>query len=395
MGPKPFSQEQFIALAKQTHGNRFIYSATKYINRRTKIEVTCRIHGKFTTSPTYHYKGNGGCQACNKITEVRKKGNIVTNGKARTRAFIPFKRFIKCYAKYDSTYIDKANKAHGNKYTYKVNTPILNTETHKFTITCPAHGEFVQSIKNHLQGQGCPSCGKEKARAIKTTPFKVIKERADKIHNSKYIYIEDSYTNTQTKMLIKCTSCDNNFYMTPDSHINQQQGCPYCRGMYKTLEDATKALNKIDKSYALLTNEPLTTTILNNSIIHFNCSTHGNTSRKFVDIARGLGCRRCKSRGFTVTKPGILYYLAIDNGTAYKIGITNNSVSTRFNSEELSTIKIIKEWYFEDGYECYQQEQRILKQYKDFKYQGPSLLSNGNTELFSKDILMLDTSNNL
>lgn len=58
MGSKPFSQKQFIEKAITKHGNRFIYTDTVYINRRTIITVECRLHGKFTTLPMSHYKGN-------------------------------------------------------------------------------------------------------------------------------------------------------------------------------------------------------------------------------------------------------------------------------------------------------------------------------------------------
>lgn len=118
------------------------------------------------------------------------------------------------------------------------------------------------------------------------------------------------------------------------------------------------------------------------------------TIRTFGDLLRGLGCRTCKTNGFSIIKPGILYYVSINNGTAYKVGITNYSVEKRFPAKDFSNLQVIKEWYFEDGYECYQQEQKILKEFKEFKYTGPNLLVNGNTEMFNRDILMLDTNFN-
>lgn len=390
MGPKPFSQKQFIDKSIAKHGNRFIYADTVYINKRTTITVECRIHGQFTTLPMSHYNGDGGCKECAKVKSIRTRGDTVTKGKARTRKFIPFKHFVKCYSKYDSTYIDKAKAIHGNKYTYKVNTPIINTETHKFYITCPKHGEFTQAIKNHLQGQGCPKCGREKANATCTIPFTKIQQKAFIIHNGKYTYDEKSYTNTQTKMQIHCNTCNHTFHMTPDSHINQRQGCPYCRGMYKTLKDANIALKKIDSNYTLVTDKPLTTPVTGKTTITFLCPNHGLVSRSFLDISRGLGCRKCKSNGFSILKPGTLYYLSVNEGTAYKIGITNQTINKRFAKYDRDNIKVVKEWYFEDGYECYRQEQTLLKEFNEYKYNGPQLLSSGNTELFYKDILNLD-----
>lgn len=57
-------------------------------------------------------------------------------------------------------FIQRARKAHGDKYVYtsSVYTKMLN----KIDIICKVHGPFSQSANNHLQGQGCPKCGKHK-----------------------------------------------------------------------------------------------------------------------------------------------------------------------------------------------------------------------------------------
>lgn len=93
---------------------------------------------------------------------------------------------------------------------------------------------------------------------------------------------------------------------------------------------------------------------------------------------------------FVQTKPAILYYLSINNGEAYKIGITNKSIKDRFNSTDLKKITVLKEWEYPIGYDAYKAEQRILSMYKEFKYKGHDLLQSGNTELFTYDILGLD-----
>ena len=94
--------------------------------------------------------------------------------------------------------------------------------------------------------------------------------------------------------------------------------------------------------------------------------------------------------GFKVNKPGLLYYLKVCNGTAYKVGITNRSVDKRFSLQDLQSVEVLKVWEFQDGLLCRSEEQRILQTYKGYKYQGPRLLASGNSELFYKDILGLD-----
>ena len=97
-------------------------------------------------------------------------------------------------------------------------------------------------------------------------------------------------------------------------------------------------------------------------------------------------------RGFNKEKPAILYYLSIDGGIAYKIGITNKTVEQRFSSEELSRIIILNTIYYQHGVDTYNTEQKILKEFKYAKYEGDSLLINGNTELFDRDVLGLDNA---
>ena len=87
----------------------------------------------------------------------------------------------------------------------------------------------------------------------------------------------------------------------------------------------------------------------------------------------------------------ILYYLRVCNGTAYKIGITNRSVSERFRTD-MQFIDVLETWHFEHGADAMSAERSIIKQFSTEKYVGDPLLSSGNSELFRYDVLELDTS---
>ena len=52
-------------------------------------------------------------------------------------------------------------------------------------------------------------------------------------------------------------------------------------------------------------------------------------------------------------------------------------------------IKVLKIWEYPIGEDAYNTEQRILKEYKQYKYIGSPLLTSGNTELFNYDVLQL------
>lgn len=106
-------------------------------------------------------------------------------------------------------------------------------------------------------------------------------------------------------------------------------------------------------------------------------------------------CPDCAEYGFKPSNPAILYYIKIQkyNLTYYKIGITNRSVLERFKTEPKSTeITVLREVPYTVGKEAMEEEQRILKEYSEFRQNIPELLvSGGNTELFEFDILGLDT----
>ena len=58
---------------------------------------------------------------------------------------------------------------------------------------------------------------------------------------------------------------------------------------------------------------------------------------------------------------------------------------------DLKKITVLKEWEYPIGYDAYKAEQKILSMYKDFKYEGEAILATGNTELFTTDVLGIDT----
>lgn len=127
--------EEFIKRATVTHSNRYDYSVSRYINKRTNISISCNIHGIFEQLPEIHIRQGSGCPDC----KAEKIGN--------------FRR-----GTWDEVLI-RANKVHKNKYKYP-KQPIFKNNKMKMIIECQIHGNFNQKINNHLLGQGCPSCTK-------------------------------------------------------------------------------------------------------------------------------------------------------------------------------------------------------------------------------------------
>ena len=58
-------------------------------------------------------------------------------------------------------FVERSNKTHeNNDLIYDESS--FNGSHQKVRIICPKHGEFWQIAKDHMNGQGCPICGREK-----------------------------------------------------------------------------------------------------------------------------------------------------------------------------------------------------------------------------------------
>jgi hypothetical protein len=124
--------EEYIKKAKLKHGNKYDYSKTKYTGVKDKSTIICPIHGEFKQVLYNHLNGQG-CSKCGHIKSY-------THNKSSTIEFI-----------------EKALKVHDEKYKYEKSIYGTNNNT-KLVITCPIHGDFLQTPHNHLKGFGCKKC---------------------------------------------------------------------------------------------------------------------------------------------------------------------------------------------------------------------------------------------
>ena len=130
----------------------------------------------------------------------------------------------------------------------------------------------------------------------------------------------------------------------------------------------------------------------NKEQIRILCPIHGEFKQRASDHLAGAGCPSCAEYGFQPNKPAYLYYLKITTDTnqvLYKIGITNRTVNERFNLTDLSKIEIVKQKLYENGQDALAWENKLKRKYKEYQYQGPDILSSGNTELFTEDIIAM------
>ena len=194
------TMEQFIKEAREVHGDKYDYSKVEYKGCKTNICIICPKHGEFWQSPNTHLRGSG-CPKCGDISMWDKRGRMDTETIK--------KKFI---------------KKHGDKYDYsKVRYVNRNT---KVCIICPEHGEFLQSPYAHLNGEGCPHCGKiTLAKYFAKTTEQFIKEARD-VHGDRYDYSKVNYVNCHTKVEIICKK-HGSFWQNPMSHL-KGFNCPMC-----------------------------------------------------------------------------------------------------------------------------------------------------------------------
>lgn len=193
---KKITTEEFIKNAKEKHGNKYIYYLSIYLGVNKNIIIICPIHGSFHQTPHCHLAGSG-CKTCG------------------------FEKRSIDQASNTEEFIQKAKLKHGNKYNYdKVD---YKNNYSKITIICIIHGNFLQIPANHLSHKnGCPSCsGNQKSN---TEEFI---QRAKLKHDDKYNYDKFIYLNKRTKGIITCF-VHGIFNQTPNSHLNDESGCPNC-----------------------------------------------------------------------------------------------------------------------------------------------------------------------
>lgn len=368
-GNKKHSSKSFIEKARAVHGDRYDYSQADYDSAHSPVTIICPNHGPFLQSPSNHFAGKG-CAEC---------GRVAT-GEARRKT--------------TEYFIEKANAIHGDRYDYSLVEYLGSTA--KVTIVCSEHGCFEQAPSEHLFGSGCPRCGVlARAENRRKTTEQFI-ANCHEVHGDRYDYSLVEYLSAQYKVTIICPE-HGPFEQTPNGHVGGK-GCYKCgvvasgdskRGTTEQFIADARMVHGDRYDYSLVDY------VSSQEKVTIICPNHGLFLQRPNDhVIQKSGCAACAEKGFNSSKSALLYYIALstdDGETRYKIGITNHSVEKRFREEDIKRIRVVKTWRFAVGRVAAQRESEILYQFKRDRYYGPRLLAgNGNTELFTHDILGLD-----
>lgn len=282
---------KFIQKSNEIHNNVYNYDKFEYVNNKTKGIVICKTHGEFMAAPNRHLLGQG-CPECGKI-------------KCRTNNH----KF-----KYNtSSFIEKANLIHNNKYDY--NKTDCQKSEDKVIIICPEHGEFIKRAEYHISNsnpQGCPKCKLKEISQKNASGQEHFLAIAKKIHGDRYDYSKAIYTRKDDYVTIICKE-HGEFLQSPNKH-HSGRGCPKCANTQRAI-----TLSQNSNLKLLPTIKPIQTTkdieLINKfRLRHGNkydysyvkkeadykpviiiCPIHGPFKQSYKNHLSGNSCFKCSS----------------------------------------------------------------------------------------------------
>lgn len=261
---KKLTKETFIEKARLVHGCKYDYSKVDYKNSATKVCIICPEHGEFRQTPNSHLMGSG-CPKCG------GNGRLGTDG-----------------------FIEKARKIHGDKYDY---SKVEYVSSHKkVCIICPKHGEFWQKPNGHLSGYGCPKCGNESCGKKNGITKEEFIKKAKEVHGGKYDYSKVEYNGKKTKVCIICPK-HGEFWITPDAHTNQGQGCKLCsrERLGKERRKPTEVwVEEVRKIHGDKYSYEKTVYRGYRQKVTITCPIHGDFEQLAYDHHQGKGCPKCR-----------------------------------------------------------------------------------------------------
>ena len=320
------SFDRFVEKAKKKHGETFIYKNTDYESYYRPMKITCLVGHEFTKIPYKHVAGEG-CPYCKnglpKTFEDFKEENFKVHGEedlsyvnfvnySTQTTFVCHKKdkitgkehgkYIqtprnhlmgfgcpKCSGKYRPTMeelIEKFNIIHNNEYTY-VDKEYLGHAMRIHAI-CKEHGEFDIGLKEHLDGKGCPYCGKS---FIPKYTFDKFKRMAELVHGKKYIYLEENFNIPDSPQ--KCGIICNKhglFIQNKVAHISGS-GCPHCSGNARLTNEQFK--ERVMEIYGDLYDlSDISYKNAKTDVILY-CKIHGMFKKDPYSLLRGSGCPHC------------------------------------------------------------------------------------------------------
>jgi hypothetical protein len=184
-------------------------------------------------------------------------------------------------------FLERAKIKHGGFYDYSRTSYVNNTST--VIIICPKHGQFSQTPKAHMIGNGCNKCGEGRAADKRRGTTEDFVQRARRVHGDCYDYSQARFVGSKEKLTIVCLE-HGPWRVTASSHV-AGTGCPACGGrMQLTTEQfieraQAKHGDKFDYTETVYVNSETPVAVI--------CPEHGQSKQLPNNHLAGSGCAEC------------------------------------------------------------------------------------------------------
>lgn len=270
VGVFKFDLSNFIEKARVVHGDKYSYGDAVYRGAKSKLIITCKIHGNFKQSASAHLKGQG-CPSCGQITKGQK-----------TR-------------KSQSEFIEAVTKKHGGRY--DLSTIIYRGYDHDITVVCKDHGEFVTSPASLLNSKiGCPQCALKVQGVKRQYPREKYIEQLIEIHGDKFQYGE--ILREKGGPYIETLCKQHGWFKASISNLRNGSGCKKCYfesrvGKYKSdtlaFIERAKAAHGDKYDYSMVEYSGTS------GKVKIICPKHGTFEQAAGAHVAGQGCPECGS----------------------------------------------------------------------------------------------------
>lgn len=247
--------EKWLSESKARHGEKYDYSEVVYINARTKVKISCPVHGWFEQAP-YVHKSSAGCGACGAQAALdlfrsninKKKEELKGIGSklcSKCKVVKPESEFFKDKSSLTGlTYQCKKCSTNKRKKLAILARPLKMYVTHKLCPNCKVCRPVSEFYKGSSRGLAtwCKTCEKT---------YKASKAQYG-MYASKLI-IEDDPENLDGFLLVACKKCGNKFVPTHAQVQNRIQGLKsvtksdgnfYCSERCKMACDVFRAISR-------------------------------------------------------------------------------------------------------------------------------------------------------
>ena len=189
-------------------------------------------------------------------------------------------------------FIVEAVKKHNGKYSYNKTNLDDKNSMGKVTITCPIHGDFLQTPKNHLHGQGCPKCSH---RSIRYSVEEIKNKIIERYGNNYDVSLIKEYKCNIQKLPLICT--EHGYFEATWNDLDNGHGCQEC-GKIRNHNSTRKSNEQFIKEARRIHGNKYNYALVKYKSAHSHIMLICNKCGKIFKITphehlKGNGCPRC------------------------------------------------------------------------------------------------------